>query len=264
MPRLWVLLAMLVVAVGVGKADPWWYAYEGMVYPWEEGWGRVERGGGAVLSLEDGALIIDSLASTDICDSYYKFMPSVPGAGTVFRMDWRVCIYAVAGFMDPGVAISFGPAGEVLLGYAMDKIYSMYECQYVAEFVAGVYHEYVVTSSDMLTYGLYIDGVLAHVGELVVCPHGSYAQWGDLGTGAASLSAWDYARFGVVPAPQAGDVNCDGTVDFHDINPFVQALTDGEAYQNMYSGCWPENADINSDGSVDFGDINPFIELLTS
>ena len=59
-----------------------------------------------------------------------------------------------------------------------------------------------------------------------------------------------------------GDVNCDGTVDFGDINPFVQALTDQGAYQGTYPACWPENADINGDGSVDFGDINPFIELL--
>jgi len=84
------------------------------------------------------------------------------------------------------------------------------------------------------------------------------------GAGAASVSTWDYARFGVLPAPQAGDADCDATVDFRDINPFVQALADGNGYRDTYPGCWPENADINSDGSVDFGDINPFIELLTS
>ncbi len=59
------------------------------------------------------------------------------------------------------------------------------------------------------------------------------------------------------------DMNCDGTVDFSDINPFIQVLTDQTDYQETYPGCWPSNADIDGDGSVDFGDINPFVALLT-
>jgi hypothetical protein len=269
MPRLWVVLAMLMVGVGVARADQYWIAYEGTAYPWLEGWERIVRGGGAQLSFEEQpeggtALIIDSRASTEICDSYYQYMPSLPEPPDVFRAEWRLRVDEMVGFADLAVGVSFSAGGEVMLEYAMDRIYSLCEGHYVAEFEAGVYHEYALTSTDMLTYALFVDGALAYMGELVVFPHSSWVQWGDAVTGAASLSAWDYARFGVLPAPLAGDVNCDGTVDFRDINPFVQALADGEAYQNTYSGCWPENADINSDGSVDFGDINPFIEVLTS
>jgi hypothetical protein len=60
-----------------------------------------------------------------------------------------------------------------------------------------------------------------------------------------------------------GDLNCDGTVGFGDINPFVLSLTNPGQYEVVYSGCFIENGDINRDGSVNFGDINPFVALLT-
>jgi hypothetical protein len=55
-----------------------------------------------------------------------------------------------------------------------------------------------------------------------------------------------------------GDTNCDGTVDFGDINTFVEILTAGA------TPCEFDNADINGDGSIDFGDINPFVTLITN
>ena len=61
-----------------------------------------------------------------------------------------------------------------------------------------------------------------------------------------------------------GDLNCDGAIDFGDINPFVLALTDPPGYGNAYPGCNLLNGDINSDGTVDFGDINPFVNCLTT
>jgi hypothetical protein len=62
----------------------------------------------------------------------------------------------------------------------------------------------------------------------------------------------------------AGDLNCDGSVSFADINPFVLALSGGETtYYNSYPNCHWYNGDVNSDGNVDFADINPFVLLLT-
>ncbi len=60
-----------------------------------------------------------------------------------------------------------------------------------------------------------------------------------------------------------GDLNCDGNVDFGDINPFVLALTNPPGYHAAFPNCDLMNADINADGKVDFGDINPFVRLLT-
>jgi murein tripeptide amidase MpaA len=63
-----------------------------------------------------------------------------------------------------------------------------------------------------------------------------------------------------VPLP--GDMNCDGDVNFDDIDGFVLALTSREQYEAQYPDCDYLNADVNQDGSVDFDDIDPFVELL--
>lgn len=60
-----------------------------------------------------------------------------------------------------------------------------------------------------------------------------------------------------------GDLNCDGTVDFGDINPFVLVLTAPGAWLAAHPGCSYYNGDLNFDGAVDFGDINPFVALLS-
>ncbi len=65
-----------------------------------------------------------------------------------------------------------------------------------------------------------------------------------------------------VTGPTQGDTNCDGNVDFLDINPFVLALTDPQQYQVQYPNCTLATADINGDGAVNFDDINPFVALL--
>ncbi|MEW6252289.1 MAG: EF-hand domain-containing protein [Planctomycetota bacterium] len=54
-----------------------------------------------------------------------------------------------------------------------------------------------------------------------------------------------------------GDCDCDGYVNFNDINPFVAVLGGGQP-------CRFENCDINGDGQINFDDINPFVELLSA
>ncbi len=63
--------------------------------------------------------------------------------------------------------------------------------------------------------------------------------------------------------PRHGDLNCDGLINFGDINPFVLLLSDPVAWQGAYPGCPLANGDINGDGTVNFGDINPFVSLLS-
>jgi hypothetical protein len=60
-----------------------------------------------------------------------------------------------------------------------------------------------------------------------------------------------------------GDSNCDGAVDFGDIDPFVLALIDEGEYVLAHLSCdWQCNNDINGDGNVDFNDIDGFVECL--
>jgi hypothetical protein len=65
-------------------------------------------------------------------------------------------------------------------------------------------------------------------------------------------------------AALVGDANCDGSVGFRDINPFVLALGNPAAYAAAYPDCSPANLDINGDGALGFTDINPFVTLLAS
>jgi hypothetical protein len=69
--------------------------------------------------------------------------------------------------------------------------------------------------------------------------------------------------FWAVAARVPGDLNCDGVIDFDDINPFVLALSDPNGYYAAYPYCNVWNGDCNSDGVVDFDDINAFIALLS-
>jgi hypothetical protein len=69
-------------------------------------------------------------------------------------------------------------------------------------------------------------------------------------------------RFGAALL-QPGDLNCNGVVDFEDINPFVIAITSQASYQAAYPDCNWLNGDCNGDGYVDFDDINGFIVLLS-
>lgn len=59
-----------------------------------------------------------------------------------------------------------------------------------------------------------------------------------------------------------GDVNCDGAVDFHDIDAFVAALAGPDAYLAAHPACNWSLADANDDQLVDFFDIDAFVALL--
>ena len=62
---------------------------------------------------------------------------------------------------------------------------------------------------------------------------------------------------GAAPASCHGDCDCNGRVDFGDINPFVAALSGG-------TPCSFDNCDANGDGLINFADINPFVAILSA
>jgi len=61
-----------------------------------------------------------------------------------------------------------------------------------------------------------------------------------------------------------GDLNCDGVVNFDDIDPFVIALTGQAGYEAAYPHCRWLNADCNGDGLANFDDIDAFVALVGS
>ncbi len=258
----WLLgLAMVVPALG----SQFWVEYDpsknGGKLPEEVGWQRFVYAGGAERWFEDGALVIDGLASSPIADDYWVTMALDPGPGEAFIIEWRLRVDDADECDDPLVAIDSAGNGLIMLSYRENEFYSVAEGVWTG-FEAGDFRDYRIESVDMQAYWLFIDGELVREGSFEDPGPFSGVTWGDGTIGCASRSTWRWVRFGIVPLPQAGDTNCDGTVDFRDINPFVRALTDAPGYMDWYPGCWLQNADINDDGNVDFGDINPFIELL--
>jgi uncharacterized membrane protein len=59
-----------------------------------------------------------------------------------------------------------------------------------------------------------------------------------------------------------GDVNCDESIDFDDIDAFVLVLADPDDYRRAFPDCDAELADIDRDGFVDAADIDPFVCCL--
>ena len=60
-----------------------------------------------------------------------------------------------------------------------------------------------------------------------------------------------------------GDLNCDGSVNNFDIDPFVLALTDPGGYALAYPGCDIMLGDTDCNGTVNNFDIDPFVVCLT-
>ncbi|MBK8914617.1 MAG: hypothetical protein IPM64_08485 [Phycisphaerales bacterium] len=67
---------------------------------------------------------------------------------------------------------------------------------------------------------------------------------------------------GVRAAGLPGDMNCDGVITNFDIDPFVLALVDAQAYQVAFPGCSIMNGDINGDGQFNNFDIDPFVVCI--
>lgn len=78
--------------------------------------------------------------------------------------------------------------------------------------------------------------------------------------------AYPIIAIGVVDAPafERGDANCDGSVDFFDIDPFLEALFDPIGYAATYCGGSTDTVDVDCSGGVDFFDIDPFLTCLFS
>jgi len=81
---------------------------------------------------------------------------------------------------------------------------------------------------------------------------------------AGGNPAYGIAKWGCIP----GDLNCDGSLDLFDIDPFALALSSAfhaepfDDYYAAYPDCHAGRADVNEDGVVDLFDIDPFVARL--
>ncbi len=89
-----------------------------------------------------------------------------------------------------------------------------------------------------------------------------------VGNGAFAYSGWnidDVSLSAFVcdgPALCAGDLDCNGVVDFDDIDRFIEALGYAQGTGWPYAECPWFAADANADNLVNFNDIDAFVELI--
>ena len=198
------LTAALGMMVGQAGAEQFWITYEGNDLPENEGWTRFTGSGGADRWIEDGALVIDSLDDVHIHDVAVMDHWMDPDPGELFVAEWRLLVDEGSGDHDAGVGIarSFAPGYVVFLfgpDIARDE-------QDLVSFPVepGIFHTYRFESHDMVDYELFIDGQSVHEGTfMTAASNQSSIGFGDMIDGQASLSRWDYLRFGVVPEPSA-------------------------------------------------------------
>ena len=60
-----------------------------------------------------------------------------------------------------------------------------------------------------------------------------------------------------------GDMDCDGDVDFDDIDDFVLGLNDAADYESQYGVPPSVKGDVDGDNDLDFDDITGFVDLLS-
>jgi hypothetical protein len=202
------MLTFVVAALGVlvaqAGAEEYWIAYEGNDLPENEGWTRLTGAGGANRWIEEAALVIDSLDDIHIHDVALMDHWMDPEAGELFVAEWRVLVDEGSGNFDAGVGIarSFAPGfvefhfGPDIAWNALDNLWFDVE--------PGIFHTYRFESYNMVDFQFFIDDQLVQDGTFQEpATNQSFIAFGDMIDGQASLSRWDYLRFGVVPEPSA-------------------------------------------------------------
>lgn len=97
--------------------------------------------------------------------------------------------------------------------------------------------------------------------DIAVDPRNDRTFW-VVGEIATDPGVWATAigRFLVSLIP--GDLNCDGWLNGADIDPFLLAVGDPDAYEIAFPQCDRLAADTNGDGIVNGADVDPFFALL--
>ena len=209
--RLLFMTGLMLALAASAAAEPYWISYEGSDFPENQGWTRTfcdENGivgqGGAIRSLEDGALVLDSRASTTIVDFYERHQPVDPDPGEMFVMEWRLKVDDVLPHVDPSIALFSDSFRAVGFEFSHNAIHSVFESDATIPFTPDEFHAFELRSTDMQSYELRLDGDVVLLGNFASVFQAGRVGWGDAIQGGRSLAAWDYVRCGVVPEPNLG------------------------------------------------------------
>ena len=203
MSRACTVIATALFVVGAARASPFWVTWDDG-WPEDQGWTHWSSGPPAQRWLEDGVLFVDTRSEFGIRDQYYQNPATlIPGSGETFVLEWRVCVDESTPISDPGVLVRAEDNYSVNFTMDTHSIHSNYEPGKWAPFAPNEFHEFLLESTDMRAYDLYIDGALALQGTFFesLFP-GPFVDWGNFG-GCKTMTAWDQVAYGIVPEPTA-------------------------------------------------------------
>jgi len=183
----------------------------------------------------------DGIVDAKDIDYVYAQFRNARFGCTNLAADWFNLDQAV--FFD----LSADMTGPEITGSGVELVIDQRDVDYLVQVILGTNYgdanlDGVVDAADKAI-------VLANLGQA-----GGWAQ-GNF-NGDCIVDQADLAWFGC-----AGDLNCDGQVDFDDIDLLVEALNYPGGAGWPYECAWT-NGDCNGDGNVNFDDIDPFVARI--
>ncbi len=214
---------LCVLAATPARADPFYLRYDAAsgLFPEQDGWTRYlhDPAGLEKRSVEGGGLTLDTRDSYSIFDLYYVRSPALDlQPGEQLRVAWRMQTLEtdVSDYMaDPSVCLTNSLGQYVDLYMATDFVAHggrglEGKPDQEASLRSGVPHSYLLTSDDMQSFRLDVDGTFAFSGEFLsdaaIGPN--CASFGDTFVGLRSLSVWYYFAAGVIPEPSGVALGC--------------------------------------------------------
>lgn len=204
------LIGLALSALAV-PASAYFVEWDGTCLPEDAGWTRQwgdwsgeYHGTGAVRTIQDGVMTMDSLYDTGVCDIAIMHRSFNPAPGEMFFIEWRLAVDQVLGLgdpLDPGLAFESDDNYGVGFDYTAHSVRGSYDDGLNISVTPGEFHEYRLASWDCRTYDLFIDDTWVYHGWFLPYTGASRLAWGDGVQGCASLHRWDYVRFGTVPEP---------------------------------------------------------------
>lgn len=203
--RAWsVCLTILAVSTcALGAASTYWVEYDpgAGLFPEQAGWTRYTSGGGDVRYFEDGALVLDGQPGTHDAYAWYRPGELDPAPGEIFVAQWTLCVSQIDPPypLDPSVVIYSDSQRGIAFDFGYDNV--RVDPGETIPFEPGVFHEYEVRSATMLSFDVYIDGLLVYSAGSFPTVGDSLVGWGDMSRQAGSQSRWSTFSFGVIPEP---------------------------------------------------------------
>ncbi len=203
----------VLAAAGTVAADPFLLRYEADAFPEDAGWSRQSGGPTAELvrDIDAGVFRLDSRASSAIFDFYRLRVDALDlSPGESLRLTWRMRTLETTGSpgrSDVALAVTNGQTAYALFFLAPDLV-SEDEIlggplEHEFELTPGAWHTFELRSADLRAYTLQVNGAAAFEGAF----HDSAllgpleVAFGDVVSGRASLSEWDFVEIAVVPEP---------------------------------------------------------------